>query len=177
MSADTESPLEVINLDKAMFECTFGRGCEGVCCRNGRPPVSPDKVERIGANIEKFLPLLRESARAVVEANGYLSRRGTPGQPMVRVAAGWCVFFNKGCVLHAVGAQEGDSYRYKPLACALFPLVRDWRGQWYVRQRGYKRELWDLRCLDPATSAKPARLSLQDEIALARRSLTARRSK
>jgi hypothetical protein len=160
---------DIVNLDRATFECTFGRGCEGICCRNGRPPVDRQQSKRIDANIEKFLPLMRVEARAVVEKAGYLSRRGTPEEPLVRVVAGWCVFFNKGCVLHAVGAHEGDKNRYKPSACALFPLVRDWRGRCHVRQHGYNRELWDLFCLKPSASTMPSRLSLQDEIALARK--------
>ena len=55
------------------------------------------------------------------------------GLPMLRVVNGWCVFFNQGCVLHKVGAVEGDKYRYKPAACALFPLARDEHDQWYPR--------------------------------------------
>jgi hypothetical protein len=79
------------------------------------------------------------------------------------------VFFNKGCVLHKVGAAEGDSYRYKPAACALFPLARDEHDRWYVRQRAYKGEKWDLFCLDPANTSVPASESLRAEVALARR--------
>jgi hypothetical protein len=85
------------------------------------------------------------------------------------VVGGWCVFFNQGCVLHKVGAAEGDSYRYKPVQCALFPLDKDHNGEWYVRQWGYKGEAWDLFCLNPDASARPAANSLQAEIALAAR--------
>ncbi len=68
---------------------------------------------------------------------------------MLRVVDGWCVFFNQGCVLHKVGAAEGDTYRYKPAACALFPLARNDKDEWYVRQHGYEDEQWDVFCLDP----------------------------
>src|SRR6478672_11457496 len=128
--------LPVVNLSKATFVCTYGRGCEGLCCQNGRPGMYPDELERIDANLEKFLPEMRPEARAAVEADGYLSRRRKQGLPMLRVLGGWCVFFNRGCVLHKVGAAEGDKYAYKPAACALFPLAKDQQGRWYVRQRG-----------------------------------------
>jgi hypothetical protein len=59
--------------------------------------------------------------------------------------------------------------RYKPAVCALFPLDRDEKDRWYVRQRGFKGEIWDLFCLDPTTSTTPAAKSLREEIALAHR--------
>ena len=77
------------------------------------------------------------------------------------------MFFNKGCVLHKVGAAEGDKYRYKPIACTLFPLARDDHDQWYVRQKGYKKEGWNLFCLDPQSSPVSAAETLRDEVALA----------
>src|SRR5947209_2165626 len=141
--------LPVINLAEARFECTFGRGCEGICCRNGRPMFYPDEMERIDAHLYKFLPELRPAARELVEQQGYLSQRRRLGLPMLRVVDGWCVFFNQGCVLHKIGAEEGDAYRYKPAACALFPLAKDEHDQWYVRQQGYQEERWNLFCLDP----------------------------
>jgi Fe-S-cluster containining protein len=161
--------LPVLNLKEATYECIFGRGCDGICCQNGRPGVYREEVERIDANLEKFLPELRPEARAVVEAEGYLSRRVKVGQPMLRVVKGWCVFFNKGCVLHKVGAAEGDSYRYKPSMCALFPLAKDSQDRWYVRQWGYKGETWDLFCLNPKQSSRRAAKTLRDEVALATR--------
>jgi hypothetical protein len=162
----SEKALEfpIVNVEQAKFECIFGRGCDGVCCRNGRPPVRREEAARIDANIGKFLSALRPEARVAVEKHGYLSRRGTPDQPMMRVAAGWCVFFNQGCVLHRVGADEGDKYRYKPAVCALFPIAKDRHDRWQVRQKGYNREIWDLFCLDPQTSNVPATASLRDEI-------------
>lgn len=159
-------PIPIVNLRTARFDCTFGRGCEGICCRNGRPPVYAEEAARIEAAAPRWLPLLREPARAVVEREGWLSRRRKAGQPMARVAGGWCVFFERGCVLHRLGAAEGDSFRYKPWTCAVFPLSKDDRGHWHVRQKGHDGEIWELPCLDPASTTVPAATSLQPEIAL-----------
>jgi hypothetical protein len=162
--------LPIVNLSDAKFECTFGRGCDGVCCREGRPPVYPEEIENIAANLQRFLPHLRPEARAVVARGGFLApRRRRLGQRVLRVAQRWCIFFNEGCVLHKIGAAEGDKYRYKPSLCALFPIQQDQDDRWYIRQKGYKRERWDLFCLDPCNSAVPAGASLHDEIALAQR--------
>jgi uncharacterized protein DUF3109 len=158
--------LTVVNLESALFECTFGRGCDGVCCRNGRPPVYPNEARRIDENIHRILPLLRPDARAAVDRGGYLTGRRKAGQPTARVVAGWCVFFNQGCVLHRLGAAEGAAFRYKPGVCAVFPLTKDRRDRWYVRQKGYKGEGWELACLDPGSSAVPAAVSLREETAL-----------
>jgi Fe-S-cluster containining protein len=156
----------VLNLQQARFECTFGRGCDGICCRNGRPPVYPEEERQIDACLPRILPALRPEARAAVEKAGYLSHRRKAGQRVTRVVRGWCVFFNQGCTLHALGASEGAAFRYKPIVCSMFPLAKDGRDRWYVRQQGYKGEVWDLSCLDPAATAVPARESLSDEIAL-----------
>jgi hypothetical protein len=162
--------LPIINLDAAKFECTFGKGCAGECCREGRPPVYPEEVANLTANLQQFLPLMRPAARAVVERNGFLvPRQRRLGQRVMRVAEGWCVFFNQGCVLHQVGASQGDKFRYKPSLCALFPIQQDSQDRWYVRQQGYKRERWNLFCLNPHYSAIPAADSLRDEIALAQK--------
>jgi hypothetical protein len=88
---------------------------------------------------------------------------------MLRVADGWCVFFNRGCVLHTLGAEDGDSYQYKPAVCALFPLDYDDHQRWYIRQWGYKGEDWDLFCLNPANSDRKASESLAAEIEFAER--------
>jgi hypothetical protein len=159
--------LPVINLSEAKFECMFGRGCDGICCQNGRPGLYPEEVVHLAANLDKFLPHLRPEARAVIERQGHLSRRTRHGLPMLRVVGGWCVFFNNGCVLHKAGALEGDKYRYKPAACALFPLARDEQDRWYVRQHGFKADQWTLFCLDPAATSVPAAESLKEEIELA----------
>src|SRR3954451_6475975 len=51
--------LPVINLKEATYECIFGRGCDGICCQNGRPAVYAEEAARLGENLEKFLPHLR----------------------------------------------------------------------------------------------------------------------
>jgi len=159
----------ILNLQQATFDCTYGRGCEGLCCRNGRPIVYPNEAARINVNLQRLLPVLRPEARAIVEKEGYVCGRRKGGQPMVRVAAGWCVFFNRGCVLHRLGAEEQDPFRYKPWVCAVFPISRDPRGPWYVRQKGLLGEVWDLPCLDPAATTVRASESLGAELALVER--------
>lgn len=162
--------LPIVNLAEARFECTFGRGCEGICCREGRPPVYPEEVETIDTNLDRFLPRLRAEAKAVAKRDGFLvPHRRRIGQRVMRVVRGWCIFFNQGCVLHQVGADEGDPYRYKPSLCALFPIQQDHEDRWYIRQKGFKGEAWDLPCLDPSQTKIPAHESLPAEIALAKR--------
>jgi hypothetical protein len=161
-------PVVVANAETATFECTFGRGCEGICCKNGRPSVDPEEQARIRGVLARALPRLRPEARKAIEADGFLTNRTKLGQPTVRVVGGWCVFFNRGCVLHAVGAEDGQTFRYKPSQCALFPVERGDDGQWYVRQWGYRGEKWDdLFCLNPANTAVKAVDSLAGELALA----------
>jgi hypothetical protein len=159
--------LHVLNAADATFECTFGRGCEGDCCKNGRPVLYPDEIERLDANLEKILSELLPAAREIVKAHGYRSARTSARLPLARVVNGWCVFFNEGCSLHRLGEAEGDKFRYKPAACALFPLDMDEHDQWYFRQWGYKREKWDLFCLNPANTTIKAADSCQGEMALA----------
>jgi Fe-S-cluster containining protein len=159
--------LTVLNLEQAKYECIYGRGCDGICCQTGRPPVYPEEKARIDDNLEKILPELRPEARKTIEKKGYLSDRSRAGLPLMRIQGGWCVFFNQGCVLHKIGAAEGDKYLYKPVACALFPLSKDDQDRWYVRQKGYKTEGWNLFCLDPNASPMPAREALKEEMALA----------
>ena len=134
--ASKKSALPVLNGAEATFECIYGRGCDGVCCQKGRPPVTAQEQERIDDNLEKFLPHRTPAARKAAEQDGYLSKRIKAGMPMLRVIDGWCIFFNEGCVLHKVGAVEGDKFRYKPAPCSLFPLEQDDNDQWYVRQHG-----------------------------------------
>ncbi|MBL8178475.1 MAG: DUF3109 family protein [Bryobacterales bacterium] len=161
--------LRVLNLAEARFECTFGRGCEGVCCRNGRPPLHPSDEVRIKENVERFAPLMRDEARQLLRRAGFLTRRRKSGLFTLRVVSGWCIFFHRGCVLEQAGRMEGDRLRYKPTECALFPLEQNPRGEWFVRQKNYGREDWDLFCLDPASSARKASESLREELALAER--------
>ena len=160
-------PVVVSNADTATFECTFGRGCEGICCKNGRPSVNADEQARIDGVMERALPLLRPEARVIVERDGYLSKRTKLGAPMVRVSDGWCVLFNKGCVLHTIGAEDGDPLQYKPTQCALFPLEPGDDGDWYVRQWKLHGEQWDLFCLNPANTTVKAVKALAGELALA----------
>jgi hypothetical protein len=120
--------------------------------------------------MSRFLPLMRAEARLVAQRDGFLApRQRRIGQRVMRITGGWCIFFNQGCVLHRAGAAEGDAFRYKPSLCALFPIQQDDCDRWYVRQRGFKNEKWDLFCLDPANSDRPAVDSLQNELALAQR--------
>ena len=168
--------LPLINKDQAKFECTFGRGCEGVCCREGRPLIYEDEIANLTKNLDKFLPYLRPEARAIVQKSGFLEpRRRRLGERMARVSKGWCVFFNQGCVLHQVGAEEGDKFRYKPAPCSLFPLEQDDDDNWYVRQHGYQGEQWDLFCLAPGLSQVPAAESLKEEAAFAERQMAAKK--
>lgn len=159
--------LQVLNLETATFECVFGRGCEGICCQNGRPSVSPKEAMRIDEILMRALPLLRPKAKKLIQDEGYLSNRRKQAHNMMRVVDGWCVFFKDGCVLHKIGTEDDDSYRYKPVKCALFPLDKDRDGTWYVRQRNYKGEGWELFCLNPKQSQQPAAKALETEIALA----------
>jgi Fe-S-cluster containining protein len=156
----------VVNAESATFDCVFGRGCDGKCCKNGRPSVSPAEAAVIEGVLDRALPHLRPDARKLVEAEGFLSNRTKLGQPMVRVSGGWCVFFNEGCVLHKIGAEDGEAYQYKPTQCALFPLEKG-DGGWYVRQWGYDGEQWDLFCLNPTQSNRPAVETLAGELVLA----------
>lgn len=159
----------VANASDATFECIFGRGCDGVCCKNGRPSVDVNEQAAIEAVLPRVLEHLRPEARRLIETEGFLSNRTKLGQPMLRVVGGWCVFFNTGCMLHKVGAADGDSYQYKPSQCALFPLEKGDDETWFVRQWGYRGEEWDLFCLNPRESRKPAVESLAEELALAAR--------
>jgi Fe-S-cluster containining protein len=161
--------LPVVNLSTATYECTFGRGCDGVCCREGRPLVYDDEIARIADNLSKLLPLMRPEARRVAIRKGFISGRRRLGEDLMRVVGGWCIFFNQGCILHQAGAAEGDKYRYKPAVCSLFPIQRNDDNQWYIRQKDQFGEQWDLFCLDPANSTRPAAETLQEELALARR--------
>jgi hypothetical protein len=161
--------LAIVNAETATFDCSFGRGCEGLCCKNGRPSVSVKEAAVIKKQLKRILPHLRPDARKLVEQEGFLSRRMKLGRPMVRVSDSWCVFFNQGCVLHKVGAEDGDPLQYKPVQCALFPLEWDDKdGVWYIRQWKYRNEDWnDLFCLNPKNTKRKAVEALAGEIELA----------
>lgn len=161
-------PLTVVNAATATFDCSFGRGCEGVCCKNGEPSVTPGEQARIDAVLDRVRPLLRPAAAAAVDAGGWLGTGEKLGLPMARVVDEWCVFFNQGCTLHKLGADEGDFARYKPIQCVLFPLEPHGDGNWYVRQWGYEGEEWnDLFCLNPANTRRQATEALAPELAVA----------
>jgi hypothetical protein len=156
-------PLRVENLESATFDCVFPT-CGGICCRNGRPAVTLPEAQRIRENLAKFVPHLTERAKAKLAREPFLTKRTKGGLPMLAVQDGWCVFFNEGCVLHKVGAAEGDKFRYKPQPCVTFPLDKKPSGDWYVRQWNLNGEAWDLFCLNPAESPRPAKESLADEL-------------
>lgn len=163
---DLTAKLEVEGVDDATFDCVFPT-CGGICCRNGRPPVERAEERRIAESLVKVLPELRPEARARVEREGFSTRRLKEGLPSLAVVGGWCVFHNEGCVLHRVGASEGDRWKYKPWRCVAFPLERSPEGRWHVRQWGRKGEAWELFCLNPAESTKRAGDTLAAELEFA----------
>ena len=90
--------LPIVNLTEARFECTYGRGCDGVCCQSGRPLIYPEEIAKLDANLEKFLPLLRPEARACVEKKGYLTdrRRLGVGLEFLRLRQRWLARYLRG---------------------------------------------------------------------------------
>jgi hypothetical protein len=169
-----QAKLEIENLDKAHFDCVFPV-CGGVCCKNGRPGLEPKEIAAVDANLAKFLPHLRPKARKRIEQRGFLTTRKKEGCPTLAVSEGWCVFHNEGCVLHKVGALEGDRWKYKPWRCIVFPLSRDPKtARWHVRQWKFRGEAWDLFCLNPKESPKKASETLAGEIEFANARVAAR---
>ena len=167
-SKKAKLPLQLLNSDTATFDCTFGRGCEGDCCTNGRPGLRPQEQSLIRKNLHKILPLLKPEARKLIEKQGIVTRRTRDELPLAAVIKGWCVYFNQGCALHKAGAVEGDALKYKPRQCAVFPLLWNDDGQWYVRQWGYEKETWDdLHCLNPNKTSAKATETLKNELNLA----------
>lgn len=155
--------LPVLNAGTATFDCVFPT-CGGICCKNGRPGVEEPEIDRIQTNLGKFLEHLRPEAQKMIARSGFLSDRRKEGARTLRVAGGWCVFENQGCVLHKVGATEGDRFKYKPWRCVAFPLDQKPSGEWFVRQWGVEGEAWDLFCLNPKESPRRAEDSLQGEL-------------
>jgi len=157
--------LNVLNLDEAKFECVFPR-CGGICCQQGEPALEPDEVARITDHLPAILPHLRPSARAEIEARGFIGDKIKDGLPTAKVVDDWCVFSNEGCALHKVGAEEGSWTKYKPWRCVVFPLnQREHDKQWYVRQWGVEEEAWtELFCLNPLESPKSAADTLTGEL-------------
>jgi hypothetical protein len=167
-------------LDEGRFDFVFniaegsGRRCRealpAAVCELLRVPFTGSDALTLAVTLDKAV------ARRVVSPDVAVARAvlvsppaGARGYPVARLSGGWCVFFNEGCVLHRLGADEGDRTRYKPTVCALFPLDRLDGDRWYVRQRGYDGERWELACLDPRVSVTPAAESLREEMALAER--------
>jgi hypothetical protein len=154
------APIE--NLATARFECVFP-SCGGICCKNGRPPVEHAEESRIRKNLKKFLPHMRPKARAIVEDRGFMTKRVKEGLHTLAVSEGWCVFENGGCVLHKVGAEEGETFRYKPWRCVAFPIEVPPSGAPFVRQHGLHGEAWDIFCLSPDESPKVAKDTIATE--------------
>ena len=77
-------PVVVVNAETATFDCVFGRGCDGVCCKNGRPSVTPEERAVIAGVLPRLLPLLRPEARKLVEADGFVSNRTKIGQDFAK---------------------------------------------------------------------------------------------
>ena len=164
----SKTPLLVVNGATATFDCSFGRGCPGICCQHGEPSVTPAEYDRIRASLPKVIPHLRPEAAKSLETQDFTGADVKLGNPMVRVVDGWCLFFNEGCVLHKVGALEGDFSKYKPIQCTMFPLEPNGDGSWYVRQWHTEGEEWnDLFCLNPANTPLKAVDTLAPEIAVA----------
>jgi hypothetical protein len=151
------------NLEEARFECVFPK-CGGPCCHESRPNVTPGEVRRIEKALCRALERMRPAARRVVERAGWLTKRIKAGLPTIAVSERQCVFYKDGCVLHAIGAEEGDSTKYKPSTCILFPIDATKNGGWEVRQWGRKGETWKLFCLDPGASEKKAKETLATEV-------------
>ena len=161
--------LPVYNAESSRFECVWP-GCGGACCRESRPPVSAGEEAIIRAQIPRVLDRVRPAARKVLEGGTWVSKRKKGGRPMLAIAERYCVFYNEGCVLHALGAAEGDKNQYKPGTCITFPLDRDDHERWFVRQHGLNGEEWtELACLDPAASPRTGAESLTEEIAFVER--------
>ena len=162
--------LNVVNLENATFECIYGRGCDGICCREGEPPVGPSEAATIDAVLQRVLPMLRPEARAMIDADGFLGEPHANGEPKLKVSDGWCVCSSTraACCIKS-GPQMARPFRYKPSACSLFPLYKGDDENWHVRQWGHDGEEWDLFCLDPKHSRKRAADTLGPEMELAQK--------
>jgi hypothetical protein len=122
---------------------------------------------RITEAVPRTLSIVRPKARVVIERGRWRTRRMKGGRSTLAVVERYCVFYADGCVLHMIGAAEGDKNMYKPCTCITFPLDRSCHNTWYVRQKGYKYENWDLPCLDPSASHRSPAESLAEEISFA----------
>ncbi|MBI3039113.1 DUF3109 family protein [bacterium] len=156
---------KIANLSTAKYKCHFP-ACGGVCCKNGRPGLTLGEIDLIRDNLGKFVSLMRLPAQVRLKKNGFITKRVKEGRRTMAVVEGWCIFANEGCVLQKVGTSEGEKWKYKPHRCVLFPITTDIdETEWYVRQKGYKEESWDLFCLNRSQNEKiPATESLKEEI-------------
>ncbi len=159
--------LPVVNLSEATFECIYGRGCDGLCCQNGRPGVYPEEVQRLDANLSKFLPELRPEARQTHRIER-LPEQPPQGRPADAARRRRLVrLLSQGLRAAQGRRRRGRQVPLQARACALFPLAKNDAGEWYVRQWGVEGEEWDIFCLNPQASPRPAAESLQEEIRLA----------
>lgn len=165
MQNDSLPILQIENIETARFKCVFPT-CGGQCCKEGRPGLTASDISKIEPNLDKIKPLLRPKALKALERRPWLSKMIKDGLPTLEVVDGWCVFYNQGCVLHKMGMDEGDSFRYKPEVCARFPLepTPEDPSRFFIRQWGHRDEAWDLFCLNPDEDPTPAATSLQSEI-------------
>lgn len=169
MATKKKVSLTVMNAESARFRCVWPT-CGGACCSESRPPASEGEIARIAKAVPRVLERLRPEARRVVARGGWVTKRVKEGRRTLAVSARYCVFYNEGCVLHVLGASEGDKNRYKPGTCITFPLDRDDHDRWYVRQHGVASEAWtELACLDPKASREKAVDTLGEEITFAER--------
>jgi hypothetical protein len=168
MKTNTKTKLKLLNEGTATFTCVWP-SCGGACCKESRPPISPREAAKVRANMHRFLPHMRPEAKALAERGRWLTHRIKSGFRTLAVVDRYCVFYAEGCALHKAGAAEGDKNAYKPSTCITFPLDRDAHDRWYVRQKGFADEGWDLPCLDPASSPADAKDSLREEIAFVER--------
>lgn len=149
------------------FECTFGTTCEGNCCRS-RPHVLPEDIQAIESVLHRAIPLMRSEAQDLVIDKGYLSALKVEGHPTLRtINYSLCVFFNKGCVLHKLGALEGDPFLYKPVRCILFPIGRNDDGSYGLVRKPAEADPDLFPCLTQAEgSDKTTSQSLKAEFAM-----------
>ena len=64
---------------------------------------------------------------------------------------------------------RGRQVPLQAVALRLFPLAKNEKGEWFVRQHGYEGEAWDVFCLDPKASPTLAASTLEEEMKLAER--------
>ena len=161
--------LPIVNLDEARFECTFGRGCDGVCCKEGRPLVYPDEVGRIAEALEKLQVEAPPRGPGGRGEEGVPQRPASPGPPRPAQRRRLVPVLPRGMPPAPTRAGGRGQVPVQAGRLLLFPIQQDEHDRWYIRQRGFHRETWDLFCLDPRIHPRPAAETLVEEIALAKR--------